>query len=451
MQKICKYAILGITFLHVIHIITPLYESVLACLTLVLFLFGLPAQKKGFRTITLFFLLFGIGILIAYNLPFSIWVSSLNSMTNIIAIIVVMQLFAMPIEVGKYGDAVEYWLKRLFQKESSLYLFAMVVTNLFSSFLLFGTVPVMVALFDKALKNSISEYKRFFATAIMRGYTLVLFWAPGAVMILLVMQVTHVKWSELFVPGLMISTIGLLTSYLIEHFSGLNKPILNQITIPLSITHREATYKSLHIILVILGLISSITLLEMLGIGTSTGRILLAGFIVSTVWILYYIKHAALKKVMQQYWQGGITQATDFAIFFIAVGLFAGAVDHSGILELIQPLLQESVNHMGIFALIIIPVVFIAIAVCGIHPFVLVVMLGKILLALTLPLNNVSIALILMLSSAIAFIISPFAGMSLMTAKFLHVTPFDVSIRWNLLFCILFLVEGLIFAYVWSL
>ena len=61
-------------------------------------------------------------------------------MTNIIAIIVVMQLFALPIEVGEYSDAVEYWLKRLFQKESSLYLFAMVVTNLFSSFLLFGIV-----------------------------------------------------------------------------------------------------------------------------------------------------------------------------------------------------------------------------------------------------------------------------------------------------------------------
>ena len=280
MQKICKYAILGITFLHVLHIITPLYENILACLTLVLFLFGLPAQKKGFRTITLLFLLFGIGILITYELPFSIWVSSLNSMTNIIAIIVVMQLFALPIEVGEYSDAVEYWLKRLFQKESSLYLFAMVVTNLFSSFLLFGTVPVMVALFDKALKNSISEYKRFFATAIMRGYTLVLFWAPGAVMILLVMQVTHITWSQLFIPGLIISIIGLLTSYVIEHFSGLNKPILKHIPAPLTITQSEATHKSFHIILVILGLISSISLFEMLSIGTSTGRILLAGFLV---------------------------------------------------------------------------------------------------------------------------------------------------------------------------
>ena len=451
MQKICKYAILGITFLHVLHIITPLYENILACLTLVLFLFGLPAQKKGFRTITLLFLLFGIGILITYKLPFSIWISSLNSMTNIIAIIVVMQLFALPIEVGEYSDAVEYWLKRLFQKESSLYLFAMVVTNLFSSFLLFGTVPVMVALFDKALKNSISEYKRFFATAIMRGYTLVLFWAPGAVMILLVMQVTHITWSQLFIPGLIISIIGLLTSYVIEHFSGLNKPILTHISAPLTITQNEATHKSFHIILVILGLISSISLFEMLSIGTSTGRILLAGFLVSSIWILYYIRHAKLKEVATLYWQGGITQATDFSLFFIAIGLFAGAVDHSGVLEHIQPLLQESVNQLGVFALLIIPVVFIAIAVCGIHPFVLVVMLGKILLALTLPLNHVSIALILMLSSAIAFIISPFAGMSLMTAKFLHVTPFDVSIRWNLLFCLIFLIEGLIFAYVWSL
>ncbi len=160
----------------------------------------------------------------------------------------------------------------------------------------------------------------------MRGYTLVLFWAPGAVMILLVMQVTHITWSELFIPGLMISIIGLLTSYLIEHFSGLNKPILPQISTPLDISKSEATHKSIHIILVILGLISSISLFEMFAIGTSTGRILLAGFLVSTVWIFYYIKHAKLKEVVLLYWQGGITQATDFALFFIAIGLFAGAV-----------------------------------------------------------------------------------------------------------------------------
>ena len=193
-----------------------------------------------------------------------------------------------------------------------------------------------------------------------------------------------------------------------------------------------------------------IGLFEYLNIGNGTGRILLAGLIIAGGWIFNYWRSTSLKIVIHRYWQGGITQATDFSVFFIAVGLFAGAVDHSGILTHIQPLLQTLVNQLGFLAIVLIPLLFIAIAVLGIHPLVLAVMFGKILLALSLPLSHVSIALILTLSSAISFIVSPFAGMSLMTAKFLNVTPFEVSIKWNFAFSLLFLIEGLVFAYLWS-
>ena len=447
MNNICKMALLVITLLHVTQLFMPVSLELLTFFTALLFGVGLFIQKSGFRTITLFFFTLGTLILIYYKLPFSIGMQSLTSMTNIIAIIVVMQLFSIPIEVGHYSDTVEYWLKRLFKKESSLYLFAMLVTNLFASFLLFGTVPVMVSLFNKALKNSVSQYQRFFATAIMRGYTLALFWAPGAIIILLVMQVTHVSWSQLFVPGLLLSAIGLLTSYALEHFTRMNKPI---ISLPDSSSiAKNAPKQTAHIILVIISLIVGIGLLERFSIATGTGRILLAGLIVSTIWIMYYRNQPEIKTVLKNYGESGIMQATDFSVFFIAVGLFAGAVDHSGILSYIQPLLQESVNHLGILSILVIPLLFIFIALCGIHPLVLAVMFGKILLSVSLPLSSVSIALILLLSAAISFIISPFAGMSLMTAKFLHVTPLEVSLKWNVLFCTLFLVEGLVFAYVW--
>lgn len=429
----------------------PVSLELLAALTALLFAGGLGAQKKGFRTITLFFFGLGVAILWYTHLPFAQWMQSLTSMTNIIAIIVVMQLFSIPIEVGHYSQTVEYWLKKLFRKESSLYLFAMLVTNLFSSFLLFGTVPVMVSLFNKALQNNVRDHQRFLATAIMRGYTLVLFWAPGAVIILLVMQVTHVSWSELFFPGVLLSLIGFLTSYLLEHFLHLNQTITAEPMLESSSVARNAPRQTAHIFSVVCSLILLIAFFEAFSIGSPSGRILLSGLLVAGVWIVSFLKNSELRVVLKRYWEGGITQATDFSLFFIAIGLFAGAVDHSGILTHIQPLLQESVNHLGLFSIIIIPLLFIAIAVCGIHPLVLAVMFGKILLAVSLPLSSVSIALILILSAAISFIISPFAGMSLMTAKLLNVTPMEVALKWNFLFCALFLVEGLLFAYLWSI
>lgn len=78
------------------------------------------------------------------------------------------------------------------------------------------------------------------------------------------------------------------------------------------------------------------------------------------------------------------------------------------------------------------------------------VILGKILTALSLPIPAVSIALILLLSSSISFIASPFAGMVLMTAKFLNVKPMEVAVTWNAGYCVLFLAEGILFACLWG-
>lgn len=450
MKNICKIAILVITLLHVLKIIVPVNSlPVLFFFTVLLFIMGLPMQGKGFQKITLFFLLTGSAILTYYKLPFVIWMQSFVSMTNLIAIIVVMQLFSLPIEIGEYSNTVEYWLKKSFRKESSLFAFAMLVTNAFASFLLFGTVPVMVSLFSKALKNNISNYQRFLGTAIVRGYALALFWAPGAIIMLLVLQVTGVSWFDLFLPGLILSLIGLATSYLFEHVTRLNKPIIAAATRRTPETAELASKQSLHIFMVVLGLLMLVALFDTFSIGVGTGKILMAGLIVVGLWLFYYRRHALLSSTFHKYWESGITKATDLSVFFIAMGLFAGAIDKSGVLTQIQPVLQSGVNQLGLFSIIIVPLVFIFLALAGIHPLILAVIFGKILTSISLPLPIVSIALILVLSSSISFIVSPFAGMVLMTAKFLNVKPSEVSIKWNSAYCGVFLAEGIIFACLW--
>ncbi len=453
MKNICKIVILLIAVLHVVTIFVPVNALPLLFFSaLILFLFGFPLQGKGFKKITLVFLFIGSSILIYYKLPFAIWMQAFVSMTNVIAIIVVMQLFTLPIELGGYSNTIEYWLKKSFKKESSLFLFAMFVTHVFSSFLLFGTVPVMVSLFSKALKDNISNYQRFLAAAIVRGYAMALFWAPGAIIMLLVLQVTNVSWLDLFVPGFLLSLIGLVTAYVFEHVTRLNKPIMTAAADRVVAPENAmlASKQSVHIILVVLGLLLMISFFEIISLGSGTGRILLAGLLVAGFWLLYYRNHSQLVTVFHQHWESGITKALDLAVFFIAMGLFAGAIAKSGILTQFQPILQNGVNQLGLFSVIAVPIVFILLAVAGIHPFILTVILGKILTALSLPIPAVSIALILLLSSSISFIASPFAGMVLMTAKFLNVKPMEVAVTWNAGYCVLFLAEGILFACLWG-
>lgn len=453
MKNVCRWAIVAVSLIHLLkNLVAVDLQVPLFVFALLLLVSGLPLQGAGFRKITLLFLAAGGAIAAAYGLPFTDWMQSLVSMTNVIAIIVVMQFFTMPIELGNYSQSVEYWFKKSFKKESSLFFFTMLVTHIFASFLLFGTVPVMVSLFDKALKNSISNYQRFLAAAIVRAYAMVLFWSPAAVIMLLVMQITNVSWFDLFVPGFILSVIGIVTAYLLEHFTRLNKPIagLTQAAEASAETAQLARTQGIHIAVVVLGLLVCVGAFEKLAIGTGTGRILLAGLLVAGGWLLYYRSHVNFRSAFRKQWENGVIKASDLSVFFIAMGLFAGAVDKSGILTAIQPALQQSVNYLGVFSIVAVPVVFVLLAVLGIHPFILTVIFGKLLLALSLPVSTVAIAILLLLSSAISFIASPFAGMVLMTAKFLEVKPFEVAVKWNSVYSVLVLAEGVAFAVLWG-
>ncbi|WP_094604532.1 hypothetical protein SPSIL_052270 [Sporomusa silvacetica DSM 10669] len=280
MKTLGKFAILSVMLLHLAKIFTPIDTlPILFISTLLVFICCLPLQGPGFKKITLLFLLAAGAIAFYYQLSFTAWLQSFVSMTNVIAIIAVMQLFVLPLELGGYSNTVAYWLKKSFRKESSLFLFAMLVTHLFSSFLLFGTVPVMISLFDKAIKNYIPDYRRFLSAAIVRGYAIALLWAPGAVIVLLVLQVTGVTWFDIFIPAMLLGAIGLAVAYGLEHVTRMNRPIATRTV------EREdepaaaaaAWRQTTHIALVVVGLIALVAFFESISLGTGAGPVLLAG------------------------------------------------------------------------------------------------------------------------------------------------------------------------------
>ncbi|WP_144034042.1 hypothetical protein [Sporomusa silvacetica] len=115
-----------------------------------------------------------------------------------------------------------------------------------------------------------------------------------------------------------------------------------------------------------------------------------------------------------------------------------------------QPYLQAGADQLGVFSVLAVPALFILLGIAGIHPLVLAVILGKVLMTLSLPLSAVSLALLLLVSSSVTFIVSPLAGMVLLTAKFLDVKPVEVALKWNGVYGLLFLVVGILFAYLWG-
>jgi len=109
--------------------------------------------------------------------------------------------------------------------------------------------------------------------------------------------------------------------------------------------------------------------------------------------------------------------------------------------------LQGFAHGLGLFAIVLIPLAIMVLALVGLHPFISVVLLGQILMTLNLPLPAITLALCLNLGGSIAYMLSPFAGIIMTMAKFTDSTAVDIAIRWNWLFCTIYFTLGISLAY----
>ncbi|KJR48962.1 hypothetical protein UF75_0672 [Desulfosporosinus sp. I2] len=457
MTQIYKIAILMLAGLHLTKTVIKTDLTVIFVVAVIVLLFGVIVMGQGFKKITITFMILGVFVLTKFEQPFSAWVTALNSMTNVIAILVIMQMFTIPIEVGRYNLAIRYWFNKSFKGEGGLFLFTTVATHVFTSFLMLGAIPVVISLMEDTLKTRVSHYERFISTAISRGYVLASLWAPGAVNIALVVQATGVSWSKLFFPGISLAIIGIVLSYFLETrlaFSAKGMRFTHSVDRQgeresLDREHR-ARHRAWHIIIVVVSLSTLTLLLAKLNLGSSSSPVILAGAIVVLVWILQFRREPKLQATLWNYWDVGVLKAADIAPFFIAIGLFTSALEQSGVINIFQGFLQNYANSFGIFSIVLIPLVMICLAVLGIHPFISIVMFGQVLTALHLPVSDVTVALCLALGASTSFMVSPFAGVIMAISKFVNVKTQDVALRWNWVFCLAFFSVGIMLAYFWG-
>ncbi|QEM67511.1 hypothetical protein FO488_04695 [Geobacter sp. FeAm09] len=202
---------------------------------------------------------------------------------------------------------------------------------------------------------------------------------------------------------------------------------------------------------VVVGLLLFIMFLEWRNFGTSAAnRITVAGAVVVLLWMAAYARQPVFRGTLAGYWEKDLLKIVDLAPLFISMGIFSTAIQQSGVLALIQPHLQAVVDALGPFAIVALPILMVACALVGIHPFISIVVFGQIISALHMPVPPISLALCLALGGTVSYIVSPFAGMILTLARFLNCRTVDVSLRWNWVFCAALFVEGTLFAYLWG-
>jgi hypothetical protein len=177
---------------------------------------------------------------------------------------------------------------------------------------------------------------------------------------------------------------------------------------------------------------------------------MIAGLAVSILWTILIYDSKEFKIAAREYWDDGILKVRDMAPFFIAIGFFSGALEGSGVLSQIAPTVQSSMQWLGIGAIIVIPIIVIAISLLGLHPFITIVFLGKIMSLAQIPVPPLTLALSLELGGAISYAVSPFAGIIMSLARYTGAKASDIALRWNWKFSIAFLIVGIGFSLLWG-
>ena len=450
LESICKINLLILTVMLLASPHLPINVSAFTCLLgTVILATSFPLMNKSFQRPTLVFVISGIIVFITTRQHYTSLIVGINSMLNIVAIIIIMQFFSIPIQVGGYDTALETLMYRRFRKGIFLFLFVTVAAHLLGSFLLFGTIPVIMSLLGKGLKRLGAVYEQVASTAITRGYALVALWAPGGINVLLILQTTGLKWSEIFIPMLFVSIMGIATSCLLEsrtilRGASLQEDGFNKETM---IEEKRAWFKSVDIFLVIVGLILLTIFQERLGFSSSVHRIMTAGIIVAIFWVLKYLKSPVLGKALLHYFNFEIVKTVDLAGLFISIGLFSTLIEHSGIMFFLRESLAASLTTAGFLPLVLIPTAIIAFSLIGIHPFITLVLLGNMLSDIQLDIPKLILQLSLGIGSAVSYIVSPFAGMVLTMAKYVNRSPLDISFKWNGIFNIVFFIEAMALIY----
>lgn len=461
MKTIFKLGAISLALMHLLNMGGPIVPGWLMSIASAAMLIpGLSLISSGFKKATIIFLVLGAAILLATKQPIEQWISAWNSMTNTVAIMVAMQLIAIPVSMGRYDVSICEWAERRVRSNRPLFAFSTVITHLLASFLNMGAIPLATNLMGKTIHSRMrqDEADRFVAVTLSRGYVLAALWAPPAINLYLVVQATGVAWSSLLLPGIVLALIGFGLTYWMETWKG---GVIQEVPATELQTTRTARAQShrlisredraiLQVVIVAISIVGIVLVLEKLGIGQAYTRIMLAGVIVSIVWTLTLFDKTKFVVAAKEYWNDGVLKVRDMGPFFVAMGIFSGAFESSGILKLISPSIQAAASWLGILSVAVLPFIMIALSVVGFHPFITIVLFGKILAATPMSLPILSIALSLAVGGAAAYMISPFAGIIMSISRYTGAKASQISVRWNGKYSIAFFFIGVIFSVGWG-
>lgn len=405
----------------------------LSVLSLAAIAASLPVSAWTTRLLAIPFLGGGSWMLASHGSGWATWVGAFGDMAYLLALFVVLPFCSVPVRLGGYSRAIQTLLRR---RVSSVFQLNCLVTSLAyicGSFMSMAAVPVMMTSMAPVAKAyPIRQPERFIAVSAACGYALPILWTPVSGVVGVVVYTLHVDWLSLFPVLFSLSIACLVINWLIFYWLELRGPATPAPAIELEPPDAApALPKLMQMLLAIVLLVAAIVLLEYaLRIGLIAVVTLIA-IPFALAWSAAIGQGGAFLRDARVQLAARLPQMADQYVIFLSAGFLAQAMRLTGVDHQVNLMflgLQAAVGATPF--LLLLPPLVLLLSFAGLHPLVVMALLGESLKPEVLGISAVQLAVVLTGSAVLTYMAGPFSGTLGLVQSINRISTFRLSL-WN--------------------
>jgi hypothetical protein len=407
---VLSYLIVKVTHLHA-------FGPVLSVLSLIAILVSLPSTTVIPRTLSILMLGGGTWMLLHKGVSVGEYISAFGDMAYLLALFAVLPVLSVPVNLGGYTRAIQSVLHGRVTTVFQLNVLVSVLAYICGSFMSLAAIPVMMTSMEPVVANyPIRHKKRFMAVAAICGYVLPILWTPMSGMVGVVVRSLHVEWITVFPALFGLSIAILLVNWAVFYFLELrgsqpaSEPAANASHAATS--QMSAPWpKLMQMVVAIVLLIVCVTGLDnwaRLGLVT---MVTLVGIPFAFAWSAMIGKGKPFFFEMRWQLLTRLPRMSDQFAIFLCAGFFVQALHMSGIDHTVNQMFVHLHDKLGTeLFLLSMPVMALIASFIGIHPLVLMALLGESMKPEIIGVPASQLAIVLVGSAVLTYMQGPFSG-----------------------------------------
>lgn len=428
--------VLSITFLVNVFLQSPLLDNINLVLSVVVIALSFPVVTGTSKIIGFMTFLVSIILLWHAQAPLSVWREALKDNLFLVVMFGMVPLLGIPIQHGGYTKALRGVFERHVNSNSRFYLLVSFISAFVGVLVSLAVVPLV---YEICRASSRSEDSRLLSTAISRGFTTCLIWAPTTAAIGLIVQLTGAEWHEFFPFGIAFGVIAGVVGYGMtlfeqkdeqqapDRFGGHGSSFNSEVPEEKIDTAKIAELSFFGIIL-----IAGIAVISYFSGISAIIIVSLASLVYPVLWLSIIKRLPVLVKEFKgDYFHHKLPGLKNEIVLFMGAGLLAASINYSHLGDYVPQVMTFLVGHNAFLLTIVVISLSVLISALGVHPIVTVTILGGTIQAAAYGVSPTYLALVLSTSWAMGTSVSPSSANIIAVSGIVGQSPLQVGLRWN--------------------